>query len=362
MTLVQRFNQTAFAKYLPAIFFIAGFVWDALTIGRQVQQTDLIILSFYLSLAAVILWKLARKPEVSIDENIMPSTEGQLIPAKWRIVTPYFLLQFLYGSLLSALFLLYFRSASHLVAWFWAIILAAILIGNEFLEHHYQKNTIAWTMFGLCAILLFNFILPTIFGSIHWIWFVISTLFGASITQLFYICTRQKASVVQILPTWILTFLLMFAYYYDVIPPVPLVRLDATVGTSLLKTDNRYQLEVDRVNWKFWRLFSKQLHVKAGEKVYCITAIFAPRGLQAKLYHQWQYFDGKKWVATPRIGFMLNGGRKEGYRGYTYKQNIREGDWRVVVQTEDQHTVSVDKFHLTVEAPEAEIPRKIRTL
>lgn len=59
---------------------------------------------------------------------------------------------------------------------------------------------------------------------------------------------------------------------------------------------------------------------------------------------------------------MLNGGRLQGYRGYTYKQNLQSGEWRVVVETESGHTVSVDKFTLVIEPPEANIVRKPRKI
>ncbi|MGQ0442062.1 MAG: DUF2914 domain-containing protein, partial [Methylophilaceae bacterium] len=177
-------------KYIPALFFLAGFVWDTLTIGRQVQSSDLIILSVYLGAAAAILWGLAHQSsQTSSDQlNTLLGDSSKtllwlrLLPVSWREPAPYFLLQFLYGSLLSALFILYFKSASHGFALLWALLLACILISNEFLEHRYQRYVVAWTMFGFCAILLFNFALPSLLGSIHWAWFVVSTILGAGLT------------------------------------------------------------------------------------------------------------------------------------------------------------------------------------
>jgi len=192
----QTSRQLVWRKYFPALFFLAGFVWDALTIGRQVQQTDLIILSSYLVAAAAILWWLAHQTtQASLDTpEDSAKTIVRILPQAWREPAPYFLLQFLYGSLLSALFILYFKSAGHVFAWIWALLLAAILIGNEFLERHYQQNTVAWTMFGFCAILLFNFVLPCLFGSIHWAWFVLSTIAGAGLTHVFYYKSKEHVT------------------------------------------------------------------------------------------------------------------------------------------------------------------------
>ncbi len=371
-----------FRKYFPAIFFLGGFAWDAFTIGRQVQQSDLIILTSYLLAAALILWWLAHHAEKSHEQLHLHLSEGwmlRILPKNWRGAVPYFLLQFLFGSLLSALFILYFKSSSYVYALIWSLLLAAILVGNEFLEHHYKKSTISWTMFGFCAILLLNFLLPSLLGSIHWVWFVISTLSGAGLTHYFYIKAHQTKSAARsingdvmqasqhrskfsasIIPTWLVAGVLMTAYFCDVIPPVPLVKLDAKVGTALTKTTGDYRINVDDYPWwQPWRLFSNDVHIAAGERVYCVTAIFAPQGLHTRLYHRWQYKQGKAWVTASRISFVLNGGRQAGFRGYTFKQNLAAGEWRVIVETEEAHTVSVDDFTIVTDATNTQISRKL---
>jgi hypothetical protein len=40
----------------------------------------------------------------------------------------------------------------------------------------------------------------------------------------------------------------------------------------------------------------------------------------------------------------LAGGRENGFRGYTYKQGLQAGDWRVSVETENNKTVAVHEF------------------
>src|SRR5690606_22124040 len=87
------------------------------------------------------------------------------------------------------------------------------------------------------------------------------------------------------------------------------------------------------------------IHLVAGERLYCVTSVFAPRGLRARLYHHWQYYDSQQgWISTERIGFDLEGGRDGGFRGYTYKQNVPAGEWRVNIETEYGRTVAIHKF------------------
>ena len=61
----------AWRKYFPVIFFFGGFAFDALTLGKQVQQSDFVMLTGYLLLAAGILWWLAhhaQRATVNISE------------------------------------------------------------------------------------------------------------------------------------------------------------------------------------------------------------------------------------------------------------------------------------------------------
>lgn len=330
--------------FLPVIAFFGGFIWDALTIGRHVGVFDLFILAGYLACAAAMLWWLGYRHSLQLETSKLE-----------RI--PYLALQFLFGGLFSALFIFYIKSASHILALVWTLGLAALLIANEFIEDKYRRFTLTWTVFGLCAILLFNFLLPFLMGSIHFVWFYLSTLAGALLVFGLRFITPGRPG--RIGPVWLIVAILAVAYPLDIIPPVPLVKRDIQVGMQL-KTDNgEYQLVVDKTTpLNFWRAFDNQIHLTPGQRLYCVSSIFAPRGLSARLYHRWQFYDeAKGWVSTERIGFDLEGGRGGGFRGYTYKQNISAGEWRVSIETEHGRTVAVHKF--TVITDDTDSPKKV---
>ena len=123
-------------KYLPVVAFFAGFLWDALTIGKNVNASDLLILSAYLFGTVPIMVWLVKRANLLID-NAAQTTLAMHVSfkdANWRERLPYLLLQFLFGSLFSALFILYFKSSSHLAAFAWCLGLGVLLIANEFLE------------------------------------------------------------------------------------------------------------------------------------------------------------------------------------------------------------------------------------
>ena len=46
--------------WVPAVFFIGGFAWDALTLGQKIKSVDLFIILAYLAGAAAILVALGR--------------------------------------------------------------------------------------------------------------------------------------------------------------------------------------------------------------------------------------------------------------------------------------------------------------
>lgn len=330
-------------QYFPAIAFFAGFIWDALTIGRGVAALDLLILSGYLIGTIPIIWWLAKKTNA---QQLTEANQNNKPKESWKTRIPYLLLQFLFGSLFCALFILYFKSSSHITAIAWSVGLGALLVANEFFESVYKRFTLTWTLFGFCTILLLNFVMPYLVGSVHAFWFFSSVIVAVVVT--YFLKRSISPNLGNIIPTYAVAVVIVFAYVFDVIPPVPLVKRDIQVGTNLQKFDGQYVLEQNRAPWwMFWRQGSNTIYINSGEGVYCVSSVFAPAGLKTKLYHRWQYYDKKSgWVTTSNIGFNLSGGRNNGFRGYTVKKNVAYGDWRVAVETENARTITVYSFDI----------------
>jgi hypothetical protein len=255
---------------------------------------------------------------------------------------------------------LYFKSSSHLAAFAWSVALGGLLVANEFLETAYRRFTLIWTLFGFCLILLLNFVLPYSLGSVHWIWFFVSIIIAVIITQALKL--KISPHLGNIYPTYLLAIFIATIYVLDVIPPVPLVIKDIQVGIKLEKVDNTYVMQQDKApKWRFWKSTLNSVHMTSGDKVYCISAVFAPAGLKTQLFHHWQVYDEKLgWQTMSRIGFKLTGGRNKGYRGYTYKQNVRDGLWRVMVETKNGRTISVHKF--TIHSNKSAQPKILKVI
>jgi len=360
MIRVQKSPQNRLRIAFPVLAFFGGFLWDALTLGQTVQTWDLWILFGYLFGAALLLPYLAKRvqakqipPPEGKSETDPPLSEAASMRQRvagtkiWlREGAPYFLLQFFFGGLFSALFIFYFKSSSQLSAYAVVALLALLLIANEFLEKHYGRFTITWCLFGICAILFLNFAIPYLVGSLSGVWFYTSTLAGASLTHLVRRYSAGRPG--RIFPVWLLAGGMVFAYLSNMIPPVPLVKRELLVGHDLKRLPDGYRLTVEEIStWIFWREQSGIVHLVPGEALYCFSSVSAPRGFATRLFHRWVYQNpDHSWVTASHIGFTLNGGRKNGFRGYTYKKNLLPGKWAVHIETEDGRIIASHHFEI----------------
>ncbi|MBM7062576.1 DUF2914 domain-containing protein [Pseudomonas sp. UL073] len=91
--------------------------------------------------------------------------------------------------------------------------------------------------------------------------------------------------------------------------------------------------------------------------LYAYTAINAPRGLDERIYHEWQRNGGE----VERIPLDIHGGRKAGYRAWTHKQNFPAevvGNWQVRVITENDQLIGVLRFKVVDGPVGAQAPEK----
>lgn len=333
-------------RFYPLAAFLCGFVWDALTLGRQVRVADFWRLGVLLLGAALLAYWLARREARNLaappgDRRL----RGRLAQLRWQ--APYLLLQFCFGGIFSALFILYFKSSGHLGTWLTTAFLGTLLVGNEFAGERYGRRfTLTWALFALNAILLFNFVLPHLLGSLNPRWFYVSTATGVLLAHgLWRLAPGQPG---RILPAWGLAGLLLLAWSLGMIAPVPLVKRDLAVGHDFVQGADRYVLQVEQAPaWQFWRSQAATVHVAEGGRLYGVSAVFAPLGVAAALEHRWEVHETSGWRSVYSNRFQSTGGRERGFRGYSWVLNPQPGDWRLIVATQDGRTIGI--LPLTVE-------------
>ncbi len=77
--------------------------------------------------------------------------------------------------------------------------------------------------------------------------------------------------------------------------------------------------------------------------LYVYTAIRAPRGLSETIYHVWHH----NGVTIDTIELAINGGREQGYRAWSHKQNFPEdpsGEWRIDIMTDGGQRLGLLRF------------------
>lgn len=345
-------------RFYPVTAFFVGFVFDAMTLGQRVKASDFWQLGGYLFGAAVfaswLAWRGAREKEPPLPAQ---DVRGHVARLVWQ--APYLLVQFFFGGIFSALFILYFKSSGHLGSWLTAAVLGGLLVANEFAGDRYGRRfTLTWSLFALNSILLFNFALPHLAGSIDRRWFYASTLAGVALAH----CVRWIAPgrPGRIGPAWGVALTLLAAWNLGMIAPVPLVKRAMAVGHDFVQTDGRFVLQVEQAPWwQVWRDQAAVVHVLEGERLYGVAAVFAPLGVVADLEHRWEVREGGDWRLAYRDRFRSTGGRERGFRGYSWVLNPAPGDWRFIVGTQDGRTIGVLRVKVERGDPKME-PREER--
>ena len=330
MAVRERVRQTytRVRPWVPAVFFVGGFVWDALTLGRTIKSLDLFLLLAYLTGAAVILLALGRGVTFRGSQYLNS------------------VLQFFFGGIFSALFIFYFLSSSDLPGYLVVLGLAALLIGNEFLQSRYSELTLSWTLFTMSATMFFNFALAHLFHSISIFWFYLGTLVAVLLVLALRQVSRSEAASVR--PSIALAALLLALHALNFIPPVPLVQKEMLIAHSVQRRGGEYIAMVESPEWRrLWRSSSPEYHWTEGERVYCFTSVFVPNGIRTTIRHRWLMESDGEWRNAGVVPFTIEGGRESGYRGYTYKQRVTPGRWRVIAESESGAAIGIVDFRVS---------------
>ena len=340
-------------RFYPLTAFLGGFIWDALTIGQRVSVAAFWRLgAFLLGAALLALWLARRNSLKQLAPEPGNGWRGRFRGLLWQ--APYLLLQFFYGGIFSALFIFYFKSSGHLGTWLMTAFLGALLVGNEFAGDHYGRRfTLTWALFALNAILLFNFALPHIVGSLDPRWFYISTGSGILLANAMHRLAPGRPG--RILPAWGIAAILLLAWNLGMIAPVPLVKRDMAVGHAFVQESGRYAIQVERApSWMFWRDQAATIQLAEGERLYGISAVFAPQGVTAALEHRWEFREAGGWRQVSQNRFQTAGGRERGFRGYSWVVNPQPGEWRFIVATQDDRTIGTLSVRVERGTPQPE--------
>ncbi len=320
---------------------VLGFIIDWITLNRIDQLYDNLVLLFYILVAALAILT------VHLHEaRVLGSVERQ---RKFVLRTVSYLhswaptvMQFAFGGLFSGFFIFYSRSGSIWASWPYMVILLLLLIGNEFLRKHYIRQTVHVTILYFAVFSYVIFSVPMLVGRIGASIFVLSGVVSVVIIYLFlYVlnCTasvryqRSRKGIVAGI-TGVL-FVVNGLYFTNILPPIPLSLKDAGVYHFIVRSDGEYTAYREDRRWYEYVRPYDVFQAVPGDTIYAFSSVFAPGDLQADIVHVWEYRDPqtREWVVSSRVPFTVRGGRVDGFRGYTLKENIFPGSWRIDIET-----------------------------
>jgi hypothetical protein len=279
-------------------------------------------------------------------------------------------IQFFLGGLSSAYIIYFSRSVSLSKTSSFFVILVILFFANEFFKKRILNIYLLFGIYSFVSFTFFAYMLPVVIAEMNAFIFIISGILSLSITiGLVYFIFRfnpiLKFEVSRFkllsLVFFIYGFITLF-YFFKLIPPVPLALNESLVAYDIKKEQNEYVITYEPGHdYMFWRDNSPVINLNQTLKIFVFTSIFAPTDLNKKVYHKWRKYNPstEEWDLTDKIGFKISGGRRQGFRGYTFKQNISAGEWEVEVVTEDDLIIGVVDFTLTTEIKE-EVFTKIK--
>jgi MFS family permease len=317
---------------ISPVAIIGGFVVDIFTLNQIDQFFDNAILVAHLIIVGVCIALLFSKD----------TPFGDRINIEKRKNIVFTVMMFSFGGVFSGFFLFYTRSGTIASSAPFILLMLALMLGAEFLKRFYQKMTLQIAIYFTAIFAYMIFFVPIVINKISAGLFVISGVLSVGVMAGFLLLLRHidgfhfekykkkfAAAVVMIFIGF------NVGYFLNIIPPVPLsLKLNA-VYHSVERTGNfQYTATYEPTPyWRFLKKRSRRVHWKPGEPVYVFTAIFTPADITTTIHHRWDYFDPEKtrWIPQSNITIDVTGGRNRGFRGFSYKENLWEGTWRVAV-------------------------------
>ena len=334
------------------VAFLLGFIVDSLTLTRVDQVFDNAILFTYVVLAMLSIFLLYAAIAERFSERV-----NQFL----RLRVP-LLMQYAFGGLLSGMLIFYGRSSSLSDSWLFILLIIGVMVGNETIKDRAHRLVYNLVIFFVGLFSYVVLIVPVLLGKMGPLIFLLSGALAIGVMYVFLQLLErvvpnfihlQRRSIVFIIG--LIYVGLNMLYFTNIIPPIPLSLKHLGVYHNVVKyEDGTYALSYEKPEWWEWyRSSDKEFHPVPGDNIYCYASVFAPSRLAVKIFHKWEEYDEAtgKWREHGRYSYAIQGGRDDGYRGYTLISNFRAGTWRCTVETERGQVIGREVFEVQDGAP-----------
>jgi hypothetical protein len=348
---------------LPTLSLLAGTGWDLAMLQRVDRLKDQVLLLATLAVFAV----------ATIIEG--RAQRGHPLPgfiekrAEWSTLVARFCL----GSVASACFVFFLHSASRSLSAVFVLVLAAVMVANRYLHTKLKGEGLRIGTLFFCGYAFFSFFWPVLLGTMGPHTVALSVISASAVsggTALAILIPFDRAApgdraviqrgILQHAGIWGGTLaVLLVSTWLNLIPPVPLSLQHGGIYRHVARTDQGYELTA-QPHWGVTRRDEKVFEYRGYDRVFCFSAIFAPKGLKTEVTHVWLKKVDGKWVEQDRLSFTMKGGRASGYRGWTAKRNVAPGKWKVRLENERGRVIGVVRFRLVEVPRDTEIPLETR--
>ncbi len=341
-------------KNTNVIFFVGGFLFDALTIIRIDSLLDLLIQAFYLAMITIFLIQ-----QIRLEKGLWQP--GPFVSRFWHYETE--IIHFFYGGLLSAYVILYFKSTTGPRSFVFLGLTFLLMFANEMPQVKEAGSRLRLGLHAFCLVSFLNYLIPIIFGRMG-VWTfalaVIVTAIGSYYLVKYIAGLTPDNQREKYLLGWapaVALSLVVGLYVLKWIPPVPLSMQYAGIFHKIEREGTQFRLTYPKPPfYMFWKKDSRPFLAREHDVAYCFVRVFAPRRFTQQIYMQWSVQDpvSKKYTVADRIPLAISGGRGEGFRGYGAKSNYSPGRYRVEVMTNDDRVIGQISFEIKTEEEQAE--------
>lgn len=335
-----------YLKHATTVLFLFGFLTDMVLLPDVNNPiTKYLGLSYIVAVGLLIAFR-----EWVIARNAANERERRLFSLSS------FGIAYLSGAALSFVFVYALRSAALSVSWPLFLILVLCMVANEFFATHTYRFTLDIMVLFIALAFYVVFNAPFMVNTQNNFVFLCSIIISITVSLLYVAIisrisetSEEETPKMYALGVGIPMFIGML-YTLNMIPGVPLSLTEGGIYHNVVKTETgRYIVEEEVDQRLVSSLFTKVHTISSSQgDVFFLSAIRAPKNMTAPISHVWEYYDekGNKWIESTVVPFNLSGGREDGYRAYSVKQNIFEGLWRVTVKVDDKRIVGRVKFYI----------------
>ncbi|MEM6517498.1 MAG: hypothetical protein AAF688_15055 [Bacteroidota bacterium] len=205
-------------KYAPIIFFIGGFVFDTLTLGKIDRTYDLTVLCFHMTALTVTLY-------------LFNTTKGfksrRSIIVKFSNYFP-LAIQFFFGALSSAYVIYFSRSVSLSGTMTFFVLLLLLLVANEFLKKRISNIYLQFGVYHFLSFTFFAFMISVFLRQMGTVIFLLSGVASFAITVILvlfinksYAGSGKEFKAKRLIALIVFINLSVNAlYFFRLIPPV----------------------------------------------------------------------------------------------------------------------------------------------